>query len=71
MVGLNFLQINTFIVRLNLEGNKIGDVGARALLDALQINRTIQTINFSYNKITKKMKRILETEPRFQFHRFG
>lgn len=38
---------------LNLSKNKITDIGARALFEALKESETVQTLNISYNGISE------------------
>jgi len=50
------LQVNETVTTLNLQNNEIGDVGARALAEALQVNETITTLK-SCGKLLHRKRR--------------
>ncbi len=54
------LRINKTVVYLVLDGNFIGDVGAKMLSDLLNVNNTIKTVEFRNCSIADKGKELLK-----------
>jgi len=48
----NLLAINFTLKNLNLEGNHIADIGAKAIAEALKVNSRLKSLNLKENRIT-------------------
>ncbi|KAL0239727.1 hypothetical protein GEMRC1_009835 [Eukaryota sp. GEM-RC1] len=59
MALIELLKVNTTVTNLNLNGNRIGDEGARALAEVLKVNNTITSVDLGGNRIGDEGARAL------------